>query len=323
MSWILHQLHIGVGGTGKPGSSVIHSIFQGVVEITDRRSKRTERTLDVEEDYRIGSDDENERQKYEDRSKIDGNSPAEIEEVAMHTNFLQLTLDIPEKPLFKDDNGGLVIPQEPLVSVLKKFDGVSFIDILGASSTPQRRKYRLRKLPNYLILNLTRFKKNNFYNEKNPTIVAFPVKNLDLSRYVFPEEGKGEGVGLPSEADIRGMSVKELKTVMQHHGQSNLIENILEKPQLVETCINYLTKNLSELLEDKYNLVANITHNIPSEVGREGRFDPLEGGSYRCHVQHKAAGQWYEMQDLHVQDIMPQLIGLSESYVLIFERKGL
>ena len=28
MSWILHQLHIGVGGTGKPGSSVIHSIFQ-------------------------------------------------------------------------------------------------------------------------------------------------------------------------------------------------------------------------------------------------------------------------------------------------------
>merc|ERR1711957_954830 len=101
MFWILHQLHIGVGGTGKPGSSVIHSIFQGVVEITDRRSKRTERTLDVEEDYRIGSDDENERQKYEDRSKMDGNSPAEIEEVAMHTNFLQLTLDIPEKPYSK------------------------------------------------------------------------------------------------------------------------------------------------------------------------------------------------------------------------------
>lgn len=28
------------------------------------------------------------------------------------------------------------------------------------------------------------------------------------------------------------------------------------------------------------------------------------------------------IKDLHVQETMPQLIGLSESYVLIFERKG-
>jgi hypothetical protein len=36
-----------------------------------------------------------------------------IDETAMETNFLQLTLDIPEKPLFRDEDGGLVIPQEP------------------------------------------------------------------------------------------------------------------------------------------------------------------------------------------------------------------
>ena len=47
-----------------------------------------------------------------------------------------------------------------------------------------------------------------------------------------------------------------------------------------------------------------------------------KGGSYRCHVQHKATGQWYEMQDLEVTETMPQLIGVSESYLLIFERKG-
>ena len=28
--------------------------------------------------------------------------------------------------------------------------------------------------------------------------------------------------------------------------------------------------------------------------------------------QHKATEQWYEIQDLHVQETMPQLIGLSE-----------
>jgi U4/U6.U5 tri-snRNP-associated protein 2 len=44
-------------------------------------------------------------------------------------------------------------------------------------------------------------------------------------------------------------------------------------------------------------------------------------GSYRCHTQNKATGQWFELQDLHVTETVPQLIGLSESYVLIYERK--
>jgi U4/U6.U5 tri-snRNP-associated protein 2 len=58
-------------------------------------------------------------------------------------------------------------------------------------------------------------------------------------------------------------------------------------------------------------------------VGREGKQrNPLEEGSYRCHVQHKATGQWYEIQDLDVRETMHQLIGVSESYLLIFERKG-
>lgn len=35
----------------------------------------------------------------------------------------------------------------------------------------------------------------------------------------------------------------------------------------------------------------------------------------------KATEQWYEIQDLHVQETMPQLIGVSESYMMIYERK--
>jgi U4/U6.U5 tri-snRNP-associated protein 2 len=48
----------------------------------------------------------------------------------------------------------------------------------------------------------------------------------------------------------------------------------------------------------------------------------IQEGSYKCHVQHKASNQWYELQDLHVTETMPQLIGVSESYVQISERKS-
>jgi hypothetical protein len=47
------------------------------------------------------------------------------------------------------------------------------------------------------------------------------------------------------------------------------------------------------------------------------------GGSYRVHTQNKATGQWFELQDLHVSETTPQQIGLSEAYVLIYERKTL
>jgi hypothetical protein len=36
----------------------------------------------------------------------------------------------------------------------------------------------------------------------------------------------------------------------------------------------------------------------------------LEAGSYRIHVQNKATSQWFELQDLHVMETMPQLIGV-------------
>jgi U4/U6.U5 tri-snRNP-associated protein 2 len=36
----------------------------------------------------------------------------------------------------------------------------------------------------------------------------------------------------------------------------------------------------------------------------------------------QATQQWYEIQDLHVTETMPQMIGLSESYLLVYQRKG-
>ena len=118
------------------------------------------------------------------------------------------------------------------------------------------------------------------------------------------------------------LQVKALKDLLSKYGRGDIAKNAVEKSELVQSAVDFVTKSLPELLADKYDLVANITHETPADVGREGKSDPLQEGSYKCHVQHKASNQWYEMQDLHVQEIMPQLIGVSESYVLFFERKS-
>ena len=49
--------------------------------------------------------------------------------------------------------------------------------------------------------------------------------------------------------------------------------------------------------------------------------DPLQHGSYKVHLRNKANDQWYEIQDLHVREVMPQQITVSETYLLFYERE--
>ena len=316
MAWFLNQLHAGLGGSRKAGSSIIYRTFQGKIEVTSKvRKALSGPDVGGEEKERAANQSDNQDG---GEKKAEGSDQL-FEEKVIETTFLQLTLDIPEKPLFRDDDGGLVIPQEPLVSVMKKFDGITFSEAINKSGMTQRKRYRLLELPPYLILHLARFKTNNYSREKNPTIVAFPVKNLDLSSYTFPKGGK---LIPPTEEEVRSMSVKELQTLLKKHGREDITAHAVEKSDLVEAASDFLCKSLPDLLTDKYDLVANITHNSPADVGREGKHDPLQEGSYKCHIEHKASKQWFETQDLHVEETMPQLIGVSESYLLIFERKS-
>ncbi|CAL8237292.1 unnamed protein product [Boreogadus saida] len=73
----------------------------------------------------------------------------------------------------------------------------------------------------------------------------------------------------------------------------------------------YLTEE-SQVTEKHttYDLVANVVH--------DGK--PTEG-AYRTHVLHHGTGKWYEMQDLQVTDILPQMITLSEAYIQIWKRR--
>uniref|UniRef100_A0A0R3T3N7 USP domain-containing protein n=1 Tax=Rodentolepis nana TaxID=102285 RepID=A0A0R3T3N7_RODNA len=49
-------------------------------------------------------------------------------------------------------------------------------------------------------------------------------------------------------------------------------------------------------------LVANVVHDGPATPG---------AGTHRIFVLQRGTGKWFEMQDLHVQEILPQMIPLS------------
>lgn len=59
-----------------------------------------------------------------------------------------------------------------------------------------------------------------------------------------------------------------------------------------------------------YDLIANIVH--------EGQH---KSGTWRMHMFHKATNTWYELQDLHVKEILPQMLTLTEPYIQIYQRQ--
>lgn len=141
---------------------------------------------------------------------------ADIEE---RSPFYLLGLDLPAAPLFSDALQKNIIPQVPLHTLLAKYDGVNESVVLRQG----HKKYTLEALPPYLIFHVKRFQKvpevwvqlpgyshtltfqNNFFVEKNPTIVTFPLRGLDLS----------DVIPLPSSG---GSSVYDLVANVCHDG---------------------------------------------------------------------------------------------------------
>ncbi|KAK1443627.1 ubiquitin carboxyl-terminal hydrolase like protein [Babesia gibsoni] len=102
--------------------------------------------------------------------------------------FRMLTLDVPNAPIFKDEHENNVIPTASIFQLLAKFDGMTE----HTSSKGSLCRYRLWKLPEYLVINIKRFTRNNFFLEKNPTIISFPMKNLDLADYLDERAAKDD-----------------------------------------------------------------------------------------------------------------------------------
>lgn len=233
LSWFLNALHSALGGTKKKKKTIVTDVFQGSMRIFTKKLPHPD--LPAEEKEQLLHNDE-------------------YQETMVESTFMYLTLDLPTAPLYKDEKEQLIIPQVPLFNILAKFNGITEKEYKTYKENFLKR-FQLTKLPPYLIFCIKRFTKNNFFVEKNPTIVNFPITNVDLREYLSEE-------------------------VQAVHKDTT------------------------------YDLIANIVHDgKPSE------------GSYRIHVLHHGTGKWYELQDLQVTDILPQMITLSEAYIQIWKRR--
>ncbi|GAA5892406.1 hypothetical protein JCM5296_003590 [Sporobolomyces johnsonii] len=155
LGWLLNQLHRDLGGTKKPKSSIIYSAFQGEVRIDDQQV------------LKIGE--------YGSKPKFD----VDREIKSTLTPFLFLALDLPPPPLFQDAVESNIIPQVPISTVLAKYNGLTTQESGGVL-----RRFKITRLPPFLILHIKRFTSNRFLEEKNPTIVNFPLRGVDMSDYV-------------------------------------------------------------------------------------------------------------------------------------------
>jgi U4/U6.U5 tri-snRNP-associated protein 2 len=176
LSWFLNHLHLALGGSkSKPGTSIVQKVFQGM--------------LQMESQLITPRADAGDRLRFEDA------------DVKTETSrFMILTLDLPAAPLFQDELERNIIPQVPLSGpngILSKYDGIHSQEKLN-----YRRRYRLlHPLPPYLLFHVKRFSKNKFVSERNPTIVTFPTRELDMTPYVVPNPNLHAG-GEPIYYDL-------------------------------------------------------------------------------------------------------------------------
>ncbi|KAJ0965161.1 hypothetical protein J5N97_026299 [Dioscorea zingiberensis] len=243
MSWLLNTLNMKLRHSKKKNKTIILDCFQGELEVVKETQKKP----------LMEKKETNDEQNKEVATAAEDKSDNILNEKS-RVPFLMLGLDLPPPPLFKDAMEKNIIPQVPLFNILKKFDGESVTEVVRPHIA--RMRYRVTRLPKYLILHMRRFTKNNFFVEKNPTLVNFPVKNLELKDYIPLQTPKGD-----------------------------------------------------EKMRSKYDLIANIVHD-----GKPGE------GFYRAFVQCKSEELWYEMQDLHVTETLPQMVALSEAYMQIYEQ---
>lgn len=168
LGWLLNALHKDAGGTKRRNSSMIYSAFQGELRLDTQQ-------VIVKDEL---SGHVNARPEFDiDREIKSNRSP-----------FLFLAIDLPPPPLFQDAiEAKNIIPQVSIYQVLAKYDGSTAQEYVG-----QLKRFKCQRLPPYIILHFKRFTKNNFVEEKNPTIVNFPLKGLDFREYVDipPEEKK-------------------------------------------------------------------------------------------------------------------------------------
>ncbi|ODQ82096.1 hypothetical protein BABINDRAFT_6705 [Babjeviella inositovora NRRL Y-12698] len=176
--WLLNQLHAPLAKV-MPKGTVIARAFQGKIRIMTQKvvasTNKNTNTVQFTTDTAITTSD---------------------------TRFWILTLDLPSQLLFKKDNllnGQAAIAQCSLLQLLAKYNGYTVTSSPGAV-----RKYKIIKLPKYLILHFNRFPQGMDHADRNQTVVKFPTV-LDMAPYV-------ENQTAPLHYKLLGNAIHEVVT---------------------------------------------------------------------------------------------------------------
>lgn len=366
--WLLHRLQKSLEPKSEPkrqrkNSKGIYTCLQGLVEVTSESKVLVDGFAEQKLLERNGFD----------ASVVDTDGWCKD---VKSSSFLMLTLDIPPCPLFRDSHGGLVIPHVPLFQLLqRKFNG-DWIDSV-TKQAHVRRQYRLLSLPQTLILQLSRFTKNNFAMEKNPTIVTFPVKNLELRDYLKSNPCESHELSrlmefCPKEVsavdsiadteeliDLIQQVGNDLHQVeLEHHLKSKTVSiqnlrcvarraveyflSLMTTKYDLVSCVCHVSENaargidvgdgslkssggdsasMGAALRRKSKAAANAVLNEADSIAAETDTDVVQNGHYKIYSVLDATGQWFELQDLSVQETTAQQVGVSEAYLLVYRKK--
>lgn len=96
--------------------------------------------------------------------------------------FLNLSMELPQMPLFKDKLDKRMIPEISLYNVFSKYDGCTET-LIPHEEKVEKKLFSIEKIPEYLIIHYKRFSTVGKLKEKNLTIVNFPVKSLNLTDF--------------------------------------------------------------------------------------------------------------------------------------------
>ena len=104
-----------------------------------------------------------------------------------------------------------------------------------------------------MVLHMKRFMKNQFFREKNPTIVNFPVKNLELADII------------PVPAGIRPIMLSTKAALSVPNRQPNHSDVVSGRLEAMDSephgCQNGCQSNFACAgSASKYDLVANVVH---------------------------------------------------------------
>jgi U4/U6.U5 tri-snRNP-associated protein 2 len=331
LAWLLNSLHMGLttgpqheqtqtnesGKRGRPSDSdekykesIITELFQGELEVTLISSDlEDERLIEVAKKRA-----EAEALSREVEKKWSDVLDAKKETVASlalglrlprtsRMPFRFLSLELPPSPLFNDAKGSVTIPQIPVYALLSKYDGTTISESLRGQYR-ERKSFKIIKLPRYLLFSIKRFSRNAFFMDKNPTIVSFPISNLELKP--FTTEGSSKDT-LSTKYDLLS-NVCHVTPPYAVAGTSSLKDS---KKGIATRLVSSTSSKDSSVTADEKKNLASSSDSIVT--------DPLARGYYKVHLRRNEQ-TWYEVQDLSVTEILPQQIGVSESLIVCFER---